>query len=92
MLSQRLTWAGIDNVILERKFRDYVLGRTQVGALETGTTQQMGALRSGVRMDAEGVHSDTMTSFQSQEIRLLTQTRHTVAGVAIRDGKPERLS
>ena len=37
LLGQLLHSHGIDNVILERKDRDYVLGRIRAGVLEQGT-------------------------------------------------------
>ncbi|HAR52852.1 MAG TPA: 4-hydroxybenzoate 3-monooxygenase, partial [Roseovarius nubinhibens] len=37
LLGQLLHRQGIDTVILERKTRDYVLGRIRAGILETGT-------------------------------------------------------
>ena len=37
LLGQLLQRAGIDNVILERRTPDYVLGRIRAGVLEQGT-------------------------------------------------------
>ena len=39
LLGQLLTDAGIDNVILERVTKDYVLGRVRAGVLEEGMVE-----------------------------------------------------
>ncbi len=71
LLGQHLNRAGIDNIILERKTRDYVLGRIRAGVLEVGTANQMRALGLGDRMDDEGyVHTGTIISYENQEIRI----------------------
>ncbi|NBP95117.1 MAG: 4-hydroxybenzoate 3-monooxygenase, partial [Gammaproteobacteria bacterium] len=37
LLSQLLDLAGVENVVLEQRSRDYVLGRIRAGVLEFGT-------------------------------------------------------
>ncbi len=54
LLSQLLHLRGIDNVILERRSRDYVLGRIRAGVLEHGFADLMREAECGARMDAEG--------------------------------------
>jgi p-hydroxybenzoate 3-monooxygenase len=54
LLSQLLNRAGIATVVLERKSRDYVLGRIRAGVLETGTVDLLRAAGAGARMDREG--------------------------------------
>jgi len=54
MLSQLLHLKGIDNVVLERHSREYVLGRIRAGVLEHGFADLMREARCGQRMDAEG--------------------------------------
>jgi len=71
LLGQHLSRAGIANVILERKTKDYVLGRIRAGVLETGTAEQMRSLGLGARMDAEGfVHDGTIISYNDAQIRI----------------------
>lgn len=58
LLGQLLTDAGIDNVILERVSRDYVLGRIRAGVLEEGTAAMLDEAGAGMRMRAEGLPHD----------------------------------
>jgi p-hydroxybenzoate 3-monooxygenase len=58
LLGALLGQAGIENVILEAKSADYVLGRIRAGVLEMGTVQLMEKLGLARRLHAEGlVHS-----------------------------------
>ena len=54
LLSQLLDLKGIDNVVLEKHTRDYVLSRIRAGVLEHGFAELMRETRCGERMDAEG--------------------------------------
>ncbi|GKY88300.1 4-hydroxybenzoate 3-monooxygenase [Sinisalibacter aestuarii] len=54
MLSQLLDLKGIDNVVLEKHTRDYVLSRIRAGVLEHGFAELMREAQCGERMDAEG--------------------------------------
>ena len=54
LLSQLLHLQGIDTVVLERRSRDYVLGRIRAGVLEHGFADLMREAQCGERMDAEG--------------------------------------
>ncbi len=54
MLSQLLDLKGIDNVVLEKHSREYVLGRIRAGVLEHGFAELMREAQCGERMDAEG--------------------------------------
>jgi p-hydroxybenzoate 3-monooxygenase len=54
MLSQLLHLQGIDNVVLERQSREYVLGRIRAGVLEHGFAALMREAQCGARMDREG--------------------------------------
>jgi len=54
LLSQLLHLKGIDNVVLERQSRDYVLGRIRAGVLERGFANLMRQAQCGERMDREG--------------------------------------
>ena len=54
LLSQLLQLRGIDNVVLERRSRDYVLGRIRAGVLEHSFAALMREAQVGERMDREG--------------------------------------
>src|SRR5262245_53078517 len=54
LLSQLLHLRGIDNVVLERRTRSYVLGRIRAGVLEHGFAALMREAQVGERMDREG--------------------------------------
>jgi p-hydroxybenzoate 3-monooxygenase len=57
-LGQLLHTAGIDNVILERRSRDYVLSRIRAGVLEEGTARLADEAGVGGRMRREGLVHD----------------------------------
>ena len=54
LLSLMLRQAGIDNVVLELRSRDYVVGRVRAGVLEWSTVETLRQFGLGARMDAEG--------------------------------------
>ncbi|MDF1718765.1 MAG: 4-hydroxybenzoate 3-monooxygenase [Antarcticimicrobium sp.] len=54
LLSQLLHLKGIDNILLEKHSRDYVLGRIRAGVLEHGFAELMREAECGERMDREG--------------------------------------
>ena len=54
LLSQLLHLKGIDNVVLEKHSREYVLGRIRAGVLEHGFAALMREAECGERMDREG--------------------------------------
>lgn len=54
LLSQLLDLKGIDNIVLEKHSREYVLGRIRAGVLEHGFAALMREAQCGERMDAEG--------------------------------------
>ena len=54
MLSQLLHLKGIDNVVLERQSREYVLGRIRAGVLEQGFVELMREAQCAERMELEG--------------------------------------
>jgi p-hydroxybenzoate 3-monooxygenase len=60
LLGQLLHRRGIDAVVLERKTRDYVLGRIRAGVLETGLVKLMEEVGVADRLHREGyVHDGT---------------------------------
>jgi p-hydroxybenzoate 3-monooxygenase len=54
LLSQLLHLKGIDNVVLEKHSREYVLSRIRAGVLEHGFAKLMREAQCGERMDREG--------------------------------------
>ena len=54
LLGQLLAKRGIDNIILERKTGEYVLGRIRAGILERGFVELCREAGAGERMDREG--------------------------------------
>ncbi|CTQ48398.1 4-hydroxybenzoate 3-monooxygenase [Jannaschia donghaensis] len=71
LLSQILHRAGVDTIVLERRNRDYVLGRIRAGVLEGGTMQMLRDAGVGARMDAEGfVHSGTYVATRNRGFRV----------------------
>ena len=58
LLAQLLDLRGITNVVLERRSRDYVLGRVRAGVLEQGTVDLAQAAGVGIRMQDEGERHD----------------------------------
>jgi p-hydroxybenzoate 3-monooxygenase len=54
LLSQLLHLKGIDNVVLEKQSREYVLSRIRAGVLEHGFAALMREAQCGERMDREG--------------------------------------
>ncbi len=71
MLGALLGRAGIDNVILERKSRDYVLGRIRAGVLEDGTVGLLRSLGIAGRLDAEGLpHHGFALGFAHRRLRI----------------------
>lgn len=76
LLGQLLQTIGVDAVVLERKTRDYVLGRIRAGVLERGTVDLLRQAGVDARLRAEGlVHDGTMISVDDTMFRLnFTQT------------------
>lgn len=71
LLGQLLTAAGIDNVILDRVSKDYILGRVRAGVLEEGTVGLMDRANSGARMHADGLlHDGFSLAFDGRDHRI----------------------
>ncbi|PQO23220.1 4-hydroxybenzoate 3-monooxygenase [Rhodobacteraceae bacterium WD3A24] len=71
LLSQLLHLDGIDSVILERRSRDYVLGRIRAGVLEWGSVEMLRKAQVGARMEREGLpHEGTYLSAQNRGFRI----------------------
>ncbi len=71
LLSQLLDLQGIDSVILERRSREYVLGRIRAGVLEEGMVNMLREARVSERMDREGlVHEGFEIAFGDRRHRI----------------------
>ncbi|OWV97545.1 4-hydroxybenzoate 3-monooxygenase [Rhizobium sp. R72] len=71
LLGQLLTEAGIDNVILDRVGKDYILGRVRAGVLEEGTVGLIDEAKAGTRMHAEGLpHDGFSLAFDGRDHRI----------------------
>jgi p-hydroxybenzoate 3-monooxygenase len=58
LLSQLLHRQGIDSVVLERRSREYVLGRIRAGVLEEGSAALLREAGVGARLDRDGLRHD----------------------------------
>ncbi|MBT3142462.1 4-hydroxybenzoate 3-monooxygenase [Ruegeria litorea] len=71
LLSQLLHRKGIDTVVLERKTKDYVLGRIRAGILEVGFVNLMREAGVADRMDKECfAHDGTVISFGETQFNI----------------------
>lgn len=71
LLGQLLIAAGIDNIILDRVSKDYILGRVRAGVLEEGTVGLMDKVKSGARMHAGGLpHDGFSLAFDGRDHRI----------------------
>lgn len=71
LLGQLLANAGIDNIILDRVDRDYILGRIRAGVLEVGAVDLLDRAGCGERMHEEGlVHDGFELSFLGRRQRI----------------------
>ena len=85
LLGQLLHKAGIDNVILERRSGDYVLGRIRAGLIEHGTVGLLEQAGVAARLHAEGlIHDGIELSFGGArhriDLKALTGKAVTVYG------------
>lgn len=71
LLGQLLSNAGIDNIILDRVGRDYILGRVRAGVLEEGTVGLLKEAGADGRMLAEGLpHDGFSLAFDGRDHRI----------------------
>ncbi|MGI9503729.1 MAG: 4-hydroxybenzoate 3-monooxygenase [Geminicoccaceae bacterium] len=71
LLSQILQRNGISSVVLERRTRDYVLGRIRAGVLEQGLTDMLRRAGVGARLDREGErHGGVNLAFAGRNERI----------------------
>ena len=77
LLSHMLGRAGVDNVVLEARSRDYVLDRIRAGVLEWGTVDTLREVGLGERMDAEGhVHETVNFAWSSRGMLSIDTMAH----------------
>lgn len=71
LLGQLLSKAGIDNVILDRVDRDYILSRIRAGVLEEGAVALLDEAGAGARMHREGLlHEGISLAFNNEAHRI----------------------
>lgn len=71
LLGQLLTKAGIDNIIVDRVSKEYILGRVRAGVLEWGTVGLLEQAGVGPRMHAEGLpHDGYSLAFDGRDHRI----------------------
>lgn len=83
LLSQLLHRRGIGSIVLERKTKDYVLGRIRAGVLEQGLVRLLEEAGCAQRLHAEGhVHHGTLISYGDRMFRV-DFTEHTGTPVIV---------
>nr|WP_297457914.1 4-hydroxybenzoate 3-monooxygenase [uncultured Halomonas sp.] len=71
LLGQLLQRQGIDNVILERRSGEYVLGRIRAGVLEQGMVDLLREAGVDERMEREGIRHDGFElAFDNRRVRV----------------------
>lgn len=71
LLAQLLTRHGIDNVILENRTAEYVLGRIRAGVIEQSAAELLEEAGVGERMHKEGLpHDGTQICFDGRRHRI----------------------
>jgi len=71
LLGQLLSKHGIDNIVLEQRSAEYVLGRIRAGVIERGTSELLDEAGVGARMHREGlVHEGIELCFDGARHRI----------------------
>ncbi len=71
LLGQLLTNAGIDNIIIDRVDREYILGRIRAGVLEEGMVDLLDEAGVGQRMHKQGLlHQGISLAFNNELHRI----------------------
>ena len=89
MLSQLLDIQGIDNIVLEKHSREYVLGRIRAGVLEHGFANLMREAKCGARMDSEGEIHDGFYIAENGIKRRIDLAGHTGGNSVVVYGQTE---
>ncbi|TYB85178.1 4-hydroxybenzoate 3-monooxygenase [Oceaniovalibus sp. ACAM 378] len=78
LLSHILDLKGIDNIVLERQSKAYVLKRIRAGVLEYGTIKLLRDIGLGERMDREGhLHNGTHIVWQGRDPFFIDTVKYT---------------
>lgn len=78
LLSQILHRAGVDNIVIERRSREYVLQRIRAGVLEWGSVEVLRDAGVGERMDKEGrLHNGTCIVWAGKNHCVLDTKKYT---------------
>ncbi|NWJ27336.1 4-hydroxybenzoate 3-monooxygenase [Rhizobium sp. RM] len=71
LLGQLLAKSGIDNIILDRVSKDYILGRVRAGVLEEGTVHLLEKVEAARRLHREGLpHDGFSLAFDGRDHRI----------------------
>ena len=71
LLSQLLHLNGVDSIVIERRSRDYVLGRIRAGVLESGLVSLLEEAQVAERLHREGeTHSGVEIAFRGESLRI----------------------
>ena len=71
LLGQMLTNAGIDNIIIDRVSKQYILGRVRAGVLEQGTVAMLEKAGAADRLHSEGLpHAGFSLAFSGRSERI----------------------
>ncbi len=82
LLGQLLHAYGIENVVLERKDRDYVLARIRAGVLEQGTVELLEEIGVANRLHREGlIHDGIELAFGGARHRI--DMKHATSGKTV---------
>jgi p-hydroxybenzoate 3-monooxygenase len=82
ILGQLLHNQGIDNVVIDNKSQDYILGRIRAGVLEQSTVNIIRELGISERMDREGLVHNGFTMIWGQDCQ-----RQRIPFTELTDGK-----
>jgi p-hydroxybenzoate 3-monooxygenase len=89
LLARLLHLQGIDTVILERRSREYVLGRIRAGVIEQGMADLLREAKVGERMDSEGlIHEGINIAFDGR-LERIDFPKHTDGKVVMVYGQTE---
>lgn len=83
MLGQLLHRAGIDNVILEHRTGEYVLGRIRAGVLEQGTVEVLEQAGVAGRLHRQGLQHDGVEIAHNGQMRRIDLKAMTGRGVVV---------
>src|SRR5580765_1360093 len=88
LLGQLLHLAGIDAVVIERRSREYVIGRVRAGVLEEGTVAMLDRAGVGARLRREGLIHEALTFSSGARGTASSSSRSPVARRSWATGRP----